>query len=323
MLNFQNSYHRMWTNPPTPFQRLIKSILFSLLLAGLFSCESGDDPAPVPRSANGISGIVSDNMGNVYGNATLSLTQGGTFIRQETTDNTGAYQFPNLDLGDYEVALTIPKTTASNGANPKSVTIADSNGATVDFTVNTQPLNAAVVLGAADVLGEVRTQSGEIPSSPDDLLYAVNVFSNQDLVPITAPDGHHIQLSEWDTAQGTVIMTCMGASTVFEFSFTDLIPEGVYTLWIGPVNGTDILGTGAIGLSDGSQNNLEVDENGDGTLSVTMGTGPLSVFGDLDNCALTASTEFNLILDYHIDGNTYGSSPGPDPTEVGHMIFTF
>ena len=306
-----------------PFHKfkLTNFVLILLILIG--SCQSSEDPDPVDQSQNGITGVVTDQVGNAFANAKVNLEENGVFISQQTTDGSGNFQFANLSFSTYDLNLILPKTTIDGGTNPQTVMLQDVAGAVVDFMVSPQPYAADLVLGATDILGEVRTQTGEIPTDPDDLLYAVNVFSNQMRVPILAPDQHHVKLSEWQTAQGSVTMTCLGNSTKFDFEFTGLLSEGVYTLWIAPMSQGDILGTGAIGSSDGSQNVLPVDSNGDGATTITMSAGDLSVFGTLSTCALTVETSIALILDYHIDGNTHGSVAGPDPTEVGHMIFTF
>ena len=140
-------------------------------------------------------------------------------------------------------------------------------------------------------------------------------------MPILGPDGEHVTLAEWDNAEGSAEIHCSGDTTVMEFSFSGLLPEGVYTLWVGPMNGNNILGTGALGDGSGSDNILDVSPAGNAEISISMDPGNLSVAGSISSCLLTNQTDIVLILDYHIDGQTHGASPGADNTDVGHLLF--
>ena len=91
-------------------------------------------------------------------------------------------------------------------------------------------------------------------------------------------------------------------------------------MWVGTLD-TQPMGTGAMGNNIGTDNVLDVDGAGNSSISVEMDAGSLSVSGSIPSCVLTSQLEVVLILDYHIDGQTYGSSPGPDHADVGHIIF--
>ena len=170
-------------------------------------------------------------------------------------------------------------------------------------------------------MGEVRNAAGSVPSGASELLFAVNVFTDQAMVPLLGPDGMQVTLGEWNNAEGIVNIFCDGDTSHLEFTFSGLLPEGVYTLWVGPMDGSTILGTGALGDGSGTDNILDVDSNGDATISLSMEAGSLSVAGSLASCVLTSQVDIVLILDYHIDGKTYGSSPGADQNDVGHLLF--
>ena len=63
--------------------------------------------------------------------------------------------------------------------------------------------------------------------------------------------------------------------------------------------------------------------NGVATLEVEAQPGTLSMFGSQPNCVITAAPGFILVVNYHIDGNTYGDTPGPDNADVAHMLIYF
>ena len=300
--------------------------LFTSLLVSL-SCSSESDPSDddpnVPNDQVGeINGMVTDEDGNLYDNVRILLNEGTTLFRVVNTNENGMYTFTNVPVGGYNVEIELPLSTTASGAVSSQVSVQVNNTATVDFTIRANRVDAALVLGAADFLGEVRNAAGGVPTGSSELLYAVNVFTDPSTsVPILGPDGEHVTLGEWDNAEGSVEIYCSGETTVMEFSFSGLLPEGVYTLWVGPMSGNNILGTGALGDGSGTDNILDVSPLGNAEISVSMEPGSLSVFGTLSSCLLTNQTDIVLILDYHIDGQTHGASPGLDTSDVGHLLF--
>ncbi len=313
-----------WNNNPIAIGIGLIILLFIFTLCG---CSSSDDiPGDPGGQSNGngnatVSGTVKDIDGNPYERVKIDLKQAVNQVGSTTTDETGRFAFNNVKSGDYSLLMNLPLASDEVSQNPADLTVNGSNTASVDFVIETDEVDGNVTLGANDPLGEVRTEDGSVPSNADDLLYAVNVFSNFDRVPILNPDGQHIKRSEWDDAQGTMNVYCNGDTSYFEFEFSGLIPNGAYTLWVGPVNGLNILGTGALGNSSGTDNILDVDASGNAEISLSMEAGNLSVFGMLSSCILTNGTDIMIILDYHIDNQTHGPSPGPDHTEVGHILF--
>lgn len=297
-----------------------------IIISSTLSCSSSDDPDDDnpgnPNNGQGeVSGIVNDEDGNLYHNVRISLKEGTSTISSAVTNENGLYTFSNVASGTYSAVIQLPLSTSAVGSESKQVSVQNQSQAMADFTIKPRSVSSTLVLGDDDFLGEVRTEDGSVPTSASDSLYAVNVFSNMVQVPIIGPDGSHVTRGEWDNAEGTLEIFCSAQTTIMEFDFSGLLPEGVYTLWVGPTNGTEILGTGALGDRSGSENILDVDSQGNAQISVTMDPGSLSVFGTISSCLLTNLTDMMLILDYHIDGQTHGASPGPDGTEVGHLYF--
>ena len=313
-----------WIDSPIAIGIGLIILLFIFALGGCSSSDDSPDDPGGPSNGNGdatVSGTVKDVDGNPYERVKIDLKQAVNQVGTTTTDESGRFSFNNVKSGDYSLLMNLPLASDEVSQNPADVSVNGSNTASVDFIIETDEVDGDVTLGVNDALGEVRTEDGSVPSNADDLLYAVNVFTNFDRVPILAPDGHHIKRSEWDDAQGIMRVYCDGDTSYFEFEFSGLIPNGVYTLWIGPGTSTNILGTGALGSNDGTDNVLDVDDNGNSEISMSMSSGTLSVFGILTSCVLTNGTNITIVLDYHIDNQTYGSFPGPDNQDVAHMLF--
>ncbi len=295
----------------------------------LIACSSDEPEVMITPT---ITGTVLDQNDGAYDNVEVRLLQSGTEVSSVKSDPSGAFTFSSLNDGTYEIEIDPPLATNVQGSNPISLAV-DMNGAAADFTVNLTEVSGYIIGKDLDPYGEIKNQDRLTPQDQDEI-YAVNVFSDQQLVPIYAPDGHQLTFSEWKEAEGTARFRCNGRATYYEMEFSGLIPNGVYTVWISPLvsrktvqsvwtPSTDMLGLGALGGSGGLKNIVTADELGIATLTGDMGNGALSNFGELVSCALTSSKGLALILDYHIDGNTYGDTAGPDHTEVGHMIFLF
>ena len=309
----------------------LKCALFIVSVVGIFlvSCSGDSDPDDTNNNGNNnqsedvgqVSGMVEDEDGNVYDNVRILLKEGTTTFRIVSTDNLGIYNFANVPVGSYNVEFELPLSTSAVGSDSQSVNVQKNATSNADFTVRPMPIDGTLVLGAGDIVGEVRNAAGNIPTAASEELYAVNVFSNQALVPILDPDGLPVTLGKWDNAEGVAEIYCDGETSYFEFEFSGLLPNGAYTLWVAPMNGTQILGTGAMGDPSGSDNALNVNGAGNASIAIVMDSGTLSVSGSIPSCVLTSQVDIVLILDYHIDGMTYGGSPGPDHTDVGHILF--
>lgn len=305
----------------------IPLLVFSILIAS--ACASED---PMPANTPSVSGTVSDLEDGFYENVEVTLLQSGSEVASVNTDASGEFLFSNLMEDAYEIAINPPLTTSVMGDNPIALAVGN-NTTNADFTLNLNETAGYIIGADLDPYGEIKNSNRQDPQDHEEI-FAVNVFSNGNLIPIYAPDGHQLTFSEWKQAQGTARFSCKGNTTYYQMEFTGLIPNGVYTVWISPLltqktaqsvwsPSTEILGLGALGGSGGTKNIVVANQTGEGELEGTMNSGSLTNFGELSSCALTSAKGIALILDYHIDGKTYGNSAGPDSTEVGHMIFLF
>ena len=304
---------------------LRKFVPFVLIVLG--ACSGDNEPDPMVQTD--ILGLVKDKDGGNYDNVKVVLTQANSELASTTTDPKGEFNFAGLDNGEYEIKITPPLATSVQSLNPMSILLESGNTPSAEFTLDLMSVAGQVIGTTVDPYGEIKNVAGTKPTDADEKIYARNVFTDGKLTPILAPDGHQLLYGEWQQAQGEALVSCSGKTTNFKLQFTGLIPNGVYTVWVGPLsvsksaNPSDALGLGALGGQSGNKNIIITDDQGVGELIESMPSGPLTNFGTLSTCALTSNKGMALILDYHIDGETYGSTNGPDHTEVGHMIFLF
>ena len=295
--------------------------IFIWLYLGFFvtACSSDD---PGAGGATGVQGTVMDELGNFYPNVTMTLQPGNI---NAVTDNDGNYNFNNLSAGDFEIFITPPNASEIPAGTSTSITLNEGQTQTVNFTVRILPVDAVLALGENDPEAHIRNLSGGIPEDPDELLY--KPFGG-DFYPILAPDGHHITLEEWSTAQATSIISCNGSTTNYSLTMTGLIPNGVYTVWnfiyaSSKKPGNDVIGNiagGPLGPSDGSKNAFTASETGSASLDFGVSGGEQLSFGNQPNCAITDAGGSIMVILYHIDGQTYGPQDGPGETIADHML---
>jgi hypothetical protein len=108
--------------------------VFAAAAALSVACNKGDSTAPLTGF---VQGVVKDTAQGAMDQASVHLRASGSLVDLQTTltDAAGAYSFPPIDPGTYDVFLTVPAATAVVGPNPKSVTVA-STLAQVDFSLN-------------------------------------------------------------------------------------------------------------------------------------------------------------------------------------------
>ncbi|MEX0290018.1 MAG: carboxypeptidase-like regulatory domain-containing protein [Flavobacteriaceae bacterium] len=306
-----------------------------LILVTFLNCskDDGQIDEPTPTAFGNVSGKISDGNGLGYPKVEVILkTTGGAIESTVKTDANGLYEMNRIAVGNYSIEI-VPPLGSTVVNNDKSIAITDGGTAALDFSFEIAPKNAVVVLAPNDALNEVRNESGDVPSANEPIYTPFSVNDpNAEMVPVLAPDGHHITLQEWKLAQGSAFVTCEDNKTKYVLEFSGLIPNGVYTLWNGILKTpkgpsdplsfqADLTGMGALGESN--QNVMVASETGEAMYEVSMAKGSLSMFGSRPGCEITETIGFVLVVDYHIDGNTYGPTPGPDNLDVAHMTIYF
>lgn len=162
-----------------------------------------------------------------------------------------------------------------------------------------------------------------------------DVVIPDDLVPLLAPDGHHVTLGEYTAVEGRARVKCVREGTHLNVHLSGLLPKGVYTLWLAlwdppldPALSLEellprIQGLGAAGPADGSQNAFQASASGEGQVTLVIPEGPLSLFGEVtDPCLFDDPNvaQWHIIGAYHTDDMTHGPLPGP---RVEPFLFIF
>lgn len=299
---------------------------FGLLIFLIVCCSSSDnDPQSPDISLSGgkISGTVQDEDGNAYPNTRIEVAKGDENL-QSTTGNNGEYSVSTKGTGSYQVSLIPPLKTNVTSPVPVSVNVSKSSTETVNFVLEPQPVNADVIVGNADIFGELKNAAGQTPTGSQPI-YAANVFDPPfgQLTAVKAPDGHHVKLNEWKQADGVLNVNCNGNKSTVEINLDGLIPDGTYTFWLNFLNKK---------ISVGQPVNFPVDvvlgqplgaTNGTENIAIAGNDGKISVSIEHDSCILTKETGLVLVVIYHINGNTFGSSHIPDPEEISQLLFYF
>jgi len=129
------------------------------------------------------------------------------------------------------------------------------------------------------------------------------------------------RLSKWLAGTGTANYSCKAGKGRIEATFTNLMPNGVYTMW-NFIAGKRHMGCldcpwatidFPIGKPDGSTSIFKTDAKGNASYSANM-----------DNCLELGSAQLmsGLAITYHGDGKTYGKDPGKFGTVSHVQLFT-
>ncbi len=304
-----------------------------LLLLGIcifltFGCASDDntiDLGPPQSSSTGskINGSVKDALGNAYPDTSIEIS-GGADNQERKTGSNGEYSFNTKGTGLYQVDLTLPLKSNLTTATPVFVDVKDSATETVNFVIEPEPVDADLIVGNVDILGELKNASGSAPSGSE-MIYAANVWDPPfgQLTAVLAPDGHHFNLTEWKQANGELNVNCNGNKANVEINMQGLIPDGTYTFWLNFLNKkksvgqivnfqSDVVGVQPLGASSGIENVAIADNEGSINVSIQH-----------DSCILTKETGLVMVVIYHINGNTFGSAHIPDAEEISQLLFYF
>jgi hypothetical protein len=181
-----------------------------------------------------------------------------------------------------------------------------------------EPLRGAG--GAVSLFLETKDANGHIvplPANAPDWMLLWGAHGGD--TPLYAPDGHQLTWGEYKNAQVRAEAKCQGDGTHVVVHLSGLIPQGTYTIWVlvfdGPFPGAtslfqNLVGVGALGLPDGSENHFEASASGEGEITAFVPPQVLSAIPfDLTGCLLN-EVEFHLVGVYHSDGHTYGGVPG-------------
>lgn len=305
--------------------KYLKGTLISLVTLGLISCSSGDD-----SDSNGepgsVTGVVKDEDGNVYPGARISLEK-GTELSIKPTGSDGKFLIKGKSNGTHQLILELPLSTKAATSEAVVVQVSENNESKVDFVIQPQPVKAHLNFGSVQILEEIVDENGNTPTASNEPLYAANIFDQPLglLTAITAPDDHHVTLSEFRTAKGELNVYCVGDSAIINVALEGMIPNGTYTFWLAYLNKTRKVGEAIdfmndfvnrtnppIGASDGSEN-----------IAIADAGGNINVVLEHTSCILTDEAALVIPILYHINGKTFGGGHVPDPEEMVHMLAYF
>lgn len=167
----------------------------------------------------------------------------------------------------------------------------------------------------------------------------------------TALDGEHVTWDEFSAVKGSIVAKCIDQGTYVSMRLQNLIPLGLYTLWIDlfeepgfDADTRDIdealaneIGIGAVGPNDGSQSTFRASETGEAMYTGIIPPGELSMAGEVGACALPGPSfnrdlpkqlpdppyELQIVGAYKLDDKSHGPEPGPDGTWVPQFVFAF
>jgi hypothetical protein len=133
-----------------------------------------------------------------------------------------------------------------------------------------------------------------------------NPFDERAVGPHPKGEAFGMTLGEWLKHQGIGTYTCTNGEGTLDTRFSNLIPNGVYTMWHAftaipatkPFSGFLDL---PLGARDGSTSVFVANENGDASFSHTFK--PCLQMSDEWTTSL-------LAVNYHSDGKTHAGSPG-------------
>jgi len=299
----------------------MKTLIPSLLLLALFSlaCEGKNEgPTAVPE----IKGTVNDENGNPYPKARVIVSD-GVKAHVLITNIEGKYEWDTDLTGAFTVNLTRPLSTQIQGQNPVNITIQTNQTAEVNFSLQTQAVQATLNLGSLDVFGEVKNKDGNIPTLPEEEIYARNVFDPPigQLNPVKTPTGQAVTLADWQKASGSIKVACDANLATAQINLSGMIPGGTYTLWCNFLN--KVKGPGqSINLG---ADVVKIEPLGSGSSNVVIAKADGSITSSITHpsCLLTAEPGLVIVVIYHLNGKTFGADHIPDEEDVSHMLVYF
>ncbi|MCM4150150.1 hypothetical protein DHD05_00985 [Arenibacter sp. N53] len=304
---------------------VIQVMLVAILILTALSCIKSDADTAMYHTGK-INGTVKDKLGNPYPNTLVTFTKGSDKIEM-LSNVEGKFSVETKSLGVYSASIVPPLSSELVTAMPISVNLRPHRDATVHFVIEPKPVVAHLNFGSVQLLEEIVDQDGNTPIDPNELLFAANIFDDPIglLTPIKALDEHQITLSEFQAANGNMIVHCNGNSSKVEVALKGMIPKGTYTFWLAYLNTTRKVGEQIDFMNDFVNfNNPPIGpESGEGNIAVANEEGDLNVTLEHGSCILTDEVGLVIPVLYHINGKTFGGGHVPDPEEMVHMLVYF
>lgn len=302
-----------------------KFITVTLVLMILVNCSNSDDTNPNPSQDKGtVTGSVKDENGNSYPNTEVELSNQSE-QEMAKTNSQGNFEFNNKEAGSYSVNISPPLSTMVVSQDPLNINVQANQTSTANVVIQPQPLVAHLNFGSADIFDEIKDGDGNIVTDPNEPLFAANIIDDPIglLTAIKAPDGHHVTLSEWQTAKGSLIVKCNGNTSTVEILLEGLIPNGTYTFWLAFLNKPKKVGESVNMATDFIFSINPPLVSGTENIVIAGADGKINATKVHPSCILTQEIALVIPVIYHINGNTFGAGHIPDVEEVAHMLVYF
>ncbi|MCL6266777.1 carboxypeptidase-like regulatory domain-containing protein [Flagellimonas myxillae] len=321
---YVQDHHAFWGT----IKYKLQGILISLLILIPLSCSSDDsqNQDPTPENPGSVSGIVEDENGHVYPGVELNLTKGDE-TTTAFTNSEGNFLIKAKSNGAHNLSLKLPLSTEAVNADMLSVNITEDTESKADFVIQPQAVTAHLNFGSVQLLEEIVDENGNTPIASNEPLYAANIFDAPlgMLTAITAPDDHHVTLSEFKKANGELLVYCDGDNATLQIMLEGMIPDGTYTFWLAYLNKPRKVGENIDFMNDfvNLTNPPVGASNGTENIAVADASGVIDVVLEHDSCILTDEPALVIPILYHINGKTFGGGHVPDPEEMVHMLAYF
>ena len=183
------------------------------------------------------------------------------------------------------------------------------------------PADHSQIITSPPVTDPVYDADGNPAVDPGSAIFSDTSGECAQRMPVLTPNGEPITLAQWRSVKGQAEARCTPEGTHFRLKLKNLVPHGVYTIWLAGFQApgltpdfANLIGVGALGLPDGSENSFVASAKGEAELSVLQLAGPYSwmivVPGATIPACLFDVFEFQLYGAYHADGQTHGPNPG-------------
>lgn len=291
-------------------------------LFAIFSLLSTACNGPQEVDVIKVTGIIEDLQAGHYPGVEVLLTIPEGEMTT-TTNSSGEYSFRLLDGGASQITIIPPLNMVIEGEQEQKLELQRGDDRTANFKLSYLPPPHSLVLGVNDIFEEVRNVDGKEPVADNELIFARNAFDPPIglLTPIQNPDSVQLTRGDWKQAQGTLFISCNGDMSTALLQFQGMIPGGTYSIWCNFLNNPKQPGESInfnldvekiLPLGSGSNNIVIADVNGEIQSSITH-----------SSCLLTESNGLVIVVDYHLNGKTFGTAHIPDEEDVNHLLFFF
>ena len=155
------------------------------------------------------------------------------------------------------------------------------------------------------------------------------IWNNSGHTAIIAPDGHQLTLGEFLSVKGFAEITTSDQGTGVTLELQDLIPGGLYSLWILTFkppgfhgNYNNLIGYGAFALTGSTKNTFTAGLTGTASISGSVYAQALSVFGSVPKC-FCAEYEVQIVAAYHSNNHVYNGNPGDPDSWITQFMFPY